>query len=210
MEETVYKIYQKFGDLLTGKRRQASVLFLFIFIVFTACSYPFRISVSPDILYWTLSSIIQSLLALTALMIVSSIFKLQILHSREEKIVDEVRLNFDFVDHTGRLNEILPLRKIVEEEIDKIHAKKGSEIRRLKEIKQIGENILLSQELTKDFTLKFAIYNSFVVGLSLIFLIFAPLISNYYFGIPALYLIGLLFIYSLFLVIKGITDSLWQ
>jgi hypothetical protein len=214
MEEINYKTYQKIGDFLLGKCRQFFVLFPLVFILIILI-INFRINVLPDVLYWTLSSIIQSLLALTALMIVGSIFKLQILHNQEERIADEIRLNSKFSDDTGRLNQLLSLHEIIEE-INRIlnmiqnKNKESSELRRLKQIKQVGEDILLSRELTKNFTLKFAIYNSFVVGLSLIFLMFTPLISNYYFGVPILYLSGLFFLYSLFLVIKGITDSLWQ
>lgn len=204
----MYKTYKKIGDSLAGRHKQFFVLFLLVFVTLIVLSYCFRINASSDVLYWTLSSVIQSLLALTALMVVGSIFKLQILHSREEKITDEVQRNPDFIYHTGRLNEALSSSDILEE-MGKIR-NKGTKVRSLEEIRSKLEGVLRSKESTKSFTIKFAIYNSFVVGLSLIFLVLTPLIANYHLGVPSLYLIVLLFIYSLFLVIKGITASLWQ
>jgi len=210
MEKSLYKTYLTIDSFLTKIRKQAFILFLFIFVVLIIYSYCYQVNVTYDILYWSLSSVIQSLLALTALLVVGSIFKLQILHNKGEKIIDEMRLPSSPLSyHTGRPDEVLSLYEILEE-IKKTLNKPDIKERRLEEIKQIINDILLSQELTKNFTLKFVIYNFFVAGLSLIFLVFTPLISNYYFGIPTLYLIVFLFINSLFLVMKGIINSLWQ
>jgi hypothetical protein len=213
MEDIVYKIYQYIGDYLTGKRGQIFILLLVGFILLVILSFHYQIKIAENILTQVFSGIFQSLVALVALLIVASIFKLQILHDREEKIVDEMRSpSSDFVYQTGRINEVMTLEELLEE-INKISKKmeqdKTSIPRRLNEIKKIAEDILLSKSLIKDFTLKFSIYTFFVVIISLIFLMFASLISIYFLGIPMLYLIFLLVTYSLFLVIKGITELLW-
>jgi len=214
MEEKIYKIYQYIGDYFTGKRRYFYVLIFAIFILLIPISFFLKVIIPRDTLYWVFSSIVQALLAFVALFGIMVVFKLQNIHVNEERLIEGLNKGNSALAMLGgdisatSIQELLKnIKKFVGE--DDRSAISGSHYKKLKAARELIESYLREKIFIREFMLKFIIYTSGVVVLALIFLAISHVLYQYNVGLPAMFLIIILTVYSLFLAIKGTADALF-
>jgi hypothetical protein len=213
MEEITYNIYQFIGDRFTGQRVFLFWLFIISFIIISIISFYFKINTSEDTLYWFFSSIVQSLMALVAFLGVVTIFKLQVINNSEERISNDERLRVDinfFKNEISPIGSVEELTAILNEITSKGNYGSWSAgpLKRIEETQEKISRFHSHKDFLKSYLVKFGIYTLMIVVLSLICLPLTPTISQYNIGLPILYFIIILTMYSLFLTIKGLSDSL--
>ena len=216
MEEITYKIYQHAGNYFTGRRKQFFTLMCIVFIVLIGVSIYYQIKIPQDALYWIFSSLVQSLAALVALLGVVIIFKLQTINNREDRILEEMsKSHSSFIYFVGvtAVQEITSIEELLLK-ISKITDNNTGEqgdyhINVLKTIKNKLEHFREIKLLMHNFMIKFSVYTFAVIVLNLIFLSTSHLIYQYNFGLPIIFLVIILTSYSLFLVVKGMSESLF-
>ena len=197
------------GDYFTGSSRRR-LFWIPVFIVFVCSAYIgfyYKIVITQDTLYWVFSSIVQSLVALVALFGVVAIFKLQILYNRERQIIESTFSPNMFLYPELAGKTITSIEEL-SLEINKILKAGVSEESRVKKFKERIDNLFLSKNLIIDFTIKFSVYTFTIVIFALLFLMSAPLISEYFLGLPILFTVLISIAHLLFLVIKGIAASI--
>lgn len=214
MEEKIYKIYQHIGNYSTGRRRCFFVSIILIFLLLIPISIHFKVNIPRDTLYWVFSSIVQALLAFVALFGVMAIFKLQSIHINEERLIEGLNKGNSALAILGgdlsatSTQELLEnIKKIIGE--DDKSAISGSNYKKLKGARELIEAYAREKVFIREFMLKFIIYTSSVVVLALIFLATSYILYQYNMGLPAVFLIIILTIYSLFLAIKGTAEALF-
>lgn len=217
MQEVIYEIYEIVGAYFTGTRRRR-IFYLTALIFFLSITY-FSIGqevvVLPETLYWIFSTIIQSLVALVALMGIFIIFQLQSISSYEERVFQKLQegnetplarlgITRDAVDITGLLENI---KRRLGEDAEEGEGPIVGQVRKVQD--KLKMNKWLREHLY-NFAIKFGVYIFTVVLLCLFFLSFTPLISQYYLGLPAAFLIIFLSGYGFFLTIKGLASALHE
>lgn len=203
MEERLLKLYESLGEYFTGWHRKRW-FYLLVALGLIAClllQLKFGFEIGSDALSWVLSSIVQSLLALVALVGVVVVFRYQSMATREDRLLEELNkdgsdlgvLGQDLTSTSGE--ELLRvIKRIVPEVLGPEH---GFRIVRLHKIK--GE--LETQEFDKHFlgqyAFKLSIYAFSVTLVSLVFLSIAPLITL----VPS---ISLIVVYALLFFVADI------
>jgi len=187
-----------------------------IFVILVGISICYRIKIPQDTLYWIFSSLVQSLAALVALLGVVVIFKLQTISNREDRILEEMSQNYSplayFVGVTA-VQEITSIEELLLK-VNKITDNNTGEqgdyhINVLRTIKNKLEHFREIKLFIHDFMIKFSVYTFAVIILNLIFLSISHLIYQYNLGLPVIFSVIILTAYSLFLVIKGMSESLF-
>ncbi len=214
MEEIVYKTYQYIGDYLTGRRRQFFILATLLIIILIALSIYFKIEIPQETLYWVFSSIVQALLAFVALFGVVAVFKLQNIHTNEERLIEELNKGKSLLAILGGVLSAISAEELLNNIKRAIGDKderaiSGDIYKQLWIAKERLETYRWATGFVREFMLKFIIYTFGVVILSLIFLATSHFIFQYNLGLPAIFLIILLTVYSLFLAIKGTAETLF-
>src|SRR3989344_6728603 len=216
MEEITFKIYQHVGNHFTGKRNQFFILMCIIFVILTSVSIYYQIKIPQDALYWIFSSLVQSLAALVALLGVMVIFKLQTISNKEDKILEEMSQNYSSLAYLIGVTAVQEITSIEELllKINKITDQNVNEqsdfrINILRTIKNKLKHFREIKIFIHNFMIKFSIYTFAVIILNLIFLFISHLIYQYNLGLPIIFSIIILASYSLFLVIKGTSESLF-
>lgn len=209
MDDFTFSLYEKLGEYFTGshKKQPVYIVLIVIFIALNFLSYCYELMVNPETLYWVFSSLVQALLALVALMGVVSVFKLQNLHSHEQRILDETndpgRGYFNLLNN--RYSSINTLKTAIEHFLSSHDV---GETHLVATMSKRIEDLLLSKKLVADYAIKYTVYTFTVASLSLLFLIFTKQISSLYLGVNSLYLMFILSSYSLFLATKGMAYSI--
>lgn len=182
MEQLFRNSYQKFGDLTTGKRKIIFTIsfLIFIFLVIISDYLP---QISQNILFWVFSTIAQCLIALVALMGMLGVFKFQIINRKEEHI-----------------------NSLIKKDSNEEHSIEKYPIDPKSELETELENLKSSKSLLRDLSLDFVIYTLLVAGIDIILLTFSSIISQSHLGVPVLFFILFLFLYSLFLTIKFVAE----
>lgn len=216
MEEITYKIYQHIGNFFTGRRKQFFALFCVIFIILVGVSIYYQIKIPQDTLYWIFSSLVQSLAALVALLGVVIIFKLQTISNREDRVLEEMSQNYSslayFVGVTA-VQEITSIEELLLK-VNKITDNNTGEqgdyhINVLRTIKNKIEHFREVKLFIHNFMIKFSVYTFAIIILNLVFLSVSHLIYQYNLELPIIFLVIIFTSYSLFLVIKGMSESLF-
>lgn len=209
MDNFTFNLYEKLGEYFTGSRRKQPVFIalIFVFIALNLLSYRQEIIVDSETLYWVFSSLVQALLALVALMGVVSVFKLQNLHSHEQRVLDETndpgRGYFTLLNN--RYSTIHALKAAIESYLS---SHQIGETHLISTMNKRIDDLLLSKRLVANYAIKYTVYTFAVALLSLLFLILTKQISELYLGLNALYLSFILSSYSLFLATKGVAYSI--
>jgi len=153
------------------------------------------------------SSLVQALLALVALMGVVSVFKLQVLYSHEQRILDEI--NDPDRGYFYLLNNRYSTILLIKVALTKYLASNMvGETHLVATMSKRVDDLLLSKKLVADYAIRYTVYTFAVALLSLLFLIFVKQISGLYLGPGTLYLMFILSSHSLFLATKGVAYSI--
>ena len=170
-----------------------------------------------DTLYWIFSSIIQCIVPLVALMGVLIIFKYQSISSYEERVFEKLQegnMNSPLAALGGKLDAInIPellenIEKIIGKEKKQEQENEGVYGNKLRNVQHNLKTNEWIKEYMHNFAIKFSVYSFAIVLLCLIFLVFTPLISANYLGLPLLFLAIYFTSYDLFLVIKVLVATL--
>lgn len=159
------------------------------------------VDMPTETLYWVFSSLVQALLALVALTGVASIFKLQTLSAREDRILKISPAN----PHKILKDQAYFPGQYLLDTINKYlaNATAGEDTKDLRVMKANLEEIFQAKKTTIKNAIVFTIYTLCLVFLALFFLIFSTQITALKLGIFAVSLIFIITAYSLFLAAKS-------
>lgn len=213
MENLFYEIYQKMGDYFMGSSRRRMFYFFvaLLFVGVTLVSMRSKIVVELDVLSWTFSSVVQSLLALVALAGVVVVFKYQSMATQEDRLLNILsRTDSDLAMLGGKLDatsaEDLMMNIVAHLPDDS--EKDGWRNKKLRRQKELLESNLRTKEFFRDFIIRFCVYTFVVVLLNVLFLILAPIFSVAFLGVPALFLSVFLTAYAFFLSLKIVAEAI--
>jgi len=174
-----------------------------------AFSYFYKIKISEELLYWMFSSILQSYVALGALVGMIAVFKMQIIHNRIENIASA--LEDPMVRLRGRPAFFYLPEDILREGnrlIEEVHPASQGEISILKKIMPTYEGLFSEHIIIKSQIIDFIKNVIIVVMFALVFLAFIPLIIYAHFDITSLFIVSFLSILSLVSVLDLIKEIL--
>jgi len=189
--EEIKKIIKNIFKLRNTIGFFASLILLGIF------SYK-NIIISEDVLFWTFSTIIQSFVALLALLGMVAIYRLQSLESELNHLCDTIRIYVEFfiglAAKAYTQEEIInACNKISRESQNTSSVERNQVVRTNQRLDEIIKN----RKKIKTDTLRFVELTIFIVFISLVFLPWTPGISEHNLGPLFLTIVVVLAAYSL-------------
>ena len=215
MEQILYKIYQKLGDFFTGSLKRYLfyiIIFIILIIILIFESY-FHFEIKAETLFWVFSTIVQSLMALVALVGVIVIFKYQSMSTREDRLLEELNKDTsDLAKLGGNLTAISAeelLQNIKPHTPEPPSSNDGFRTIKLRAVKQELKAHIFLRSFLGDYMLKFTIYVFLIAMLDLVALAIVSLLAlNSILAITILY-ISIFFVADILrLVIKIIAEAI--
>jgi len=216
MEEILSNVYQKLGDFFTGSSKRRLfylILFLILLIILNLKLVFSPIEIKFDTLFWFFGSVVQSLVALVALIAVVVIFKYQNMTTREDRLLEELNKGTSDLaiiggDITAISSEEL-LKNITDRVSEKPNDDDGFRITKLRRVqKELNTNIFLRSFLA-NYMIRFTVYTFFVVMVNLFALAITQfLVSHSTLAIISLYISFFFVANSLRLAIKIIAGTI--
>jgi len=212
--ETIIYYCQMFLGYIR-KNKISKITALLIFLIFSF-SFLFKINFPSDIeiLYWIFSSVVQSLIALIALVGLVVVYRLGIISNQESLILNnksralESLLNIrgDTIPVWSPLKSEEKFKEIEGSISDKEHWSK--EISEIQVIYSKLNILRRNKDELRKFFITTSILISCVVVWHLFLLIFTGFIIHEHFGLPILFLTIVLVIYALYRSMQAISVSL--
>ncbi len=215
MEQILYKIYQKLGDFFTGSLKRYlfyAIIFIILTIILIFESY-FRFEIKAETLSWVFSTIVQSLMALVALVGVIVIFKYQSMSTREDRLLEELNKDTsDLAKLGGNLTATSAeelLQNIKPHTPEPLSNNDGFRTIKLRTVKQELKAHIFIRSFLGDYMLKFTIYVFLIAVFDLVALAIVSLLSlNSILSITILY-ISIFFVADILrLVIKIVAEAI--
>ena len=213
MEEILYKIYQAVGAFFTGsqKRRVFYCFVLYGFIGVFSLEFFLKFTVGSEALFWVFSSIVQSLMALVALMGVVVVFKYQNMSTREDRLLEEMNKETSDLAKLGGVltatsgDELLENIKPHVPEI--LSNKGGSRTIKLRRVQGELESQKFVRSFLREYMLKVCIYIFSVALFSLLMLAIVPALTSIPFLATASVYLSLFLVADILrLVIKAVAS----
>ena len=199
MEEFIYEKYSKLGEFFTGtQKRKLFYLFALIgFCIVLSLQFFLKFKIETDTMFWVFSSIVQSLLALTAFMGVVVIFKYQSISTRGDRLIEEMNRNSSDLAHLGGKLNAISIDELLENLKEHVpEDKRGDGFRtvKLRKVKEELDTIIFVRNYLSRHMIKVTIYSFLVVLLSSLIL----MVTTYIALIPILAL-TILYIFLFFI-----------
>lgn len=212
--ETFIDYFKTFLGYIRDKKIPKIIFFLIIFTLFLSIFLKVIFPSDIEILYWIFSSVVQSLVALIALVGLVVVYRLGINSNQESLILN---------NKSRKLEELLTIRGDIvpiwsseksEQKLKEIEGSISDKTRYREEINELGGICLKLNKLRKNkddsrkFFITTSIFISCVIVWHLFLLMFADFILYKYLGLPTLLLTIVLVIYSLYRSGQAISISL--
>lgn len=212
--KTIICYFRMFRSYIRNNKILKIILFLVILLLFLSILFKINFPSDIEILYWVFSSVVQSLVALIALIGLVVVYRLGIISNQESLILDKKSKNLESL--LSMRGDTIPVWSSLKseqkfKEIEESISDKQTWAREINEIQVIYSKLNILRK-NKDELRKFFITTSIFISSVVVLQLFLLMLTNFiiyeHIGLPTLVLTFALVVYSLYRSVRAISVSL--